>query len=438
MNANNIFIDTDNYFQNYKPIILEKFISYYGVEYRDLITSRINSSLIDFSSSPIDDFRYITFNREYIDETIRYMIEERYFSYIKLSDDIRNTLTKKFIDFLLKLIQVKNIDSIEKNLDLFAKLFTCCEFNNSSIDSFTYSSDKLLHNPETPKNIKDRINFNRDRFKRNNTEFTFGLSEPSCVLADRIIEERNEILEEYKVSISQVSDYGKKILQKIKNFHNIDLDSKELAAITFVPNSYCGNIGHMRNNEIKWYNYVRVPLTLLLNCGVTSIDTNIIHELIHCIETSGWYVGIESHINGENRISNEIRTQKLALKITEELHKEGIFIFDDPNNYQLSGQSTYEWLFPISLDFFNNFEEIFKDCAIRNDRTLLVNLFGQSWNIYSRYLEEVHNKFIVYNSNVKNSVINIIVDNTYSNLITDMEINYNNLKQTPKQKTLHL
>lgn len=434
MDTNDIFINSNNYFEKYKSILLEKFASYYGEQYRNIIFERISSTYIDFSSSPIEDFNYSFSHQDTIGEDLLNMIERKFNIYKELSVKTKDILIQRFIDFLLREIKIKNSNNIIEHINIFTNMFSCNVFNKSYIDAFTTNSTDLLNTYQTPSSIKDNIILKQKMFNRINLQYNFGLNEPSTFIADKITEVRDKILKEYEYLIAQKCEYGQNILMGIKNFHNIKLSPDELSYITFIPNAYHGNIGHANNDSMEWYSFIRIPLTLLFNNRVRSIDVSVIHEFIHCIESFGWYVGIESHVNGENKISNEIRTQKLALEITEELHEEGIFIFDDPKNYRLGGQSTYEWLFPISLDFFNKYEEIFKDCAIRNDRTLLVNNFGLSWKIYSHYLEEIYNKFMEYNCNVENTTINFNVDNTYSNLIDDMESHYNNISNLQKPK----
>jgi len=428
MNVNNFFVNTNDYFESFKKVLFEKFISYYGEQYRNIIIDRINSCYIDFSSSPIEDYNYAFFNcnTSLIDKEIIELIRKRYLTYKKISDDIKEVLNQKYLDFLLNEIKVGNYDNIHKNIDCFLNMFTLGEFGKIYIDGFTIDSNNILNNLETPTKIKKSIFSNRKNFNNDNTEFAFGLKKPSYFLAYKTIEFRKKIHEEYEMLLAQKSEFGQNILEKTENLHHIELSADTLAYITFAPTACCNNIiVSETDEEIEWYSCIRVPLTLLLNRGISALDTNIIHELIHCIETLYPFVGIELY--SENTIANEIRTQKLAMEITEELHKEGVYIFNNPQYKQLYRESAYERLFPISFDFFNKYEDIFKDCAIRNDRLLLIASFGKSWPIYSKYLDDIFNKSI-------DTPINIEFDNTYCDLISDMEHFYNSKDCSHKRK----
>lgn len=85
-----------------------------------------------------------------------------------------------------------------------------------------------------------------------------------------------------------------------------------------------------------------------------------IHELVHAIEKR----------NSPN-IINEVVTQKAAINITRRLHDNGIFLFDNPIDYQIEGTTKYEALFPIIEPILTNYFYILKDAHINGSFNLL-------------------------------------------------------------------
>ena len=212
------------------------------------------------------------------------------------------------------------------------------------------------------------------------------------------------------------------MFKAIKSEFNLELQPEILSIISFIENAYAGNIIVENDNNISFYSYIRIPLIHLINIGVKGLDVNIIHELIHKIETDKNRVGI-SILNDENTndIINEIRTQKLAIHITRKLHEQGIFIYDNPNDYKIEGESTYEWMFPLSESLLEEFEDIFSSCAINNDLEKLNDYFGSSWVTYSEHINNVYNtNMYLYSRFGKNP--NIQLDESVTSMITDMEL----------------
>ena len=121
------------------------------------------------------------------------------------------------------------------------------------------------------------------------------------------------------------------------------------------------------------------------------------HEVIHKIETDKNYVGISIHDDrNTNNIINEIRTQYLALKFTKQLHEEGIFIYDNPDDYNIEKECAYEVLFPLTQNFIDEYEDIISDCAINNTPNKLYEYFGEDWKEFSEQIDYIYYEHMKY------------------------------------------
>ncbi len=409
-------------FNKYKNNIISLLVDYYGQEYYDLINERINSTYIDFSSTPVEDYKYAMEHNNEISSFDKIIIRLRY----KLYTDLEKKSRKNNFDLLTKYISdsllISDLSKIKSNEELFLSLFSDENFNSGLIDSFSSKSTDLLNDNSVPTCIKESINNDREKFKEISKNLGIDISRLTSDLVDKFLDYRKELQGNHKNYIAKNSQFGKKMFKAIKSEFNLELQPEILSIISFIENAYAGNIIVENDNNISFYSYIRIPLIHLINIGVKGLDVNIIHELIHKIETDKNRVGI-SILNDENTndIINEIRTQKLAIHITRKLHEQGIFIYDNPNDYKIEGESTYEWMFPLSESLLEEFEDIFSSCAINNDLEKLNDYFGSSWVTYSEHINNVYNtNMYLYSRFGKNP--NIQLDESVTSMITDMEL----------------
>ena len=59
-------------------------------------------------------------------------------------------------------------------------------------------------------------------------------------------------------------------------------------------------------------------------------------------------------------------------------------MYDNPNDYKIEGESTYETLFPLTKDFLDEHETLFSNCAINNTPQKLDEYFGEFWEEFSK------------------------------------------------------
>ena len=103
------------------------------------------------------------------------------------------------------------------------------------------------------------------------------------------------------------------------------------------------------------------------------------------------------------------------------MHEQGIFIYDNPNDYKIEGESAYEWMFPISESFLEEFEKFFSNCAINNDIEKLNDYFGASWITYSDHINKVFNDNIYFYMNF-GKISNIQLDENVTSIINEMKL----------------
>ena len=407
-------------FNRYKNIIIEFLTDYYGQEYNDLITKRINSTYIDFSSNPVEDYKYAIKHDNELNISIKLIIKLRYKLYKELEKKSRNNNFNLLTKYISKILLKVDSEKIKSNEELLWTLFSDENFNKGLIDSFSSKSTNLLNNNSIPNHIKENIINDRKKCNEISKKLGINMSTLTQDSVDEFIKYRNGLQENHKIYISINSQYGKKIFKDIKREFNLELPPEMLSFICFMEASYAGIIINHKGDNTSFYNYIKIPLIRLINKGIKGLDVNIIHELIHKIETNKGNVGIKSLRNEDNKIINEIRTQKLAIHITRKLHEQGIFIYDNPNDYKIEGESYYEWLFPLAEGFLEEFEDIFSSCAIHNDIEKLNDYFGPSWSIYSAHINEVYNNNF-YLSTQYGMLPNIQLDENICSMINNME-----------------
>ena len=65
-------------------------------------------------------------------------------------------------------------------------------------------------------------------------------------------------------------------------------------------------------------------------------------------------------------------------------------MYDNPNDYKIEGESTYETLFPLTKDFLDEHETLFSNCAINNTPQKLDEDFGEFWEEFSKKINSIY------------------------------------------------
>jgi len=287
---------------------------------------------------------------------------------------------------------------------------------------------KLLGRETTPLSVKESIIRDQRHLMKIARELDLGLTEPiKSDFIDQLIEFRKQIKTEYEEELGSMVSYGINIYQDFAYIFGFKLQKHQVSFVAFKDYGCAGSIAISLESKLHYPRFLRLPIIRMINNEVKSLDVILMHELIHIAESDEHQVGIRNHKEEEdvNNIANEVRTQKLAIKLTKELHEEGIFVFDNPKDYAIGGKSAYEWLFPLSYDFIDEHEKFISTCAITNNAKRLESKFGVNWNAYARYLSLLFDDLLEYRKRVTNK-INVPLDNTHKDLIASMQLHSQN------------
>lgn len=384
-------VDINDNFNKNRNFIIDILINYYGHEYADVIKKRLDNVFFDFSSTPEEDYNFSRAHGNQINKLSKLLINLRYKEFKKVQNESRSANLKALIEYIKIKLQIDNFDIVNIESETFLSLFTDNNFNSGFIDAFSSKSIELLNDPNISKSMKENIIHDQEEFKRIINSLGIKLENLSTNDVNELIEYRKKLQTIYKNSIIQKSKYGKNMFKEIRKKFGVELTPENLSAIALLENAWAGYIRYENENGIAYHQIIKIPLLHLMNLGIKGLDVNIIHELIHKIETSRDYVGISIHDNNNtNNIINEIRTQYLAIRITKELHKSGIYMYDNPNDYKIEGESTYETLFPLTKDFLDEHETLFSNCAINNTPQKLDEYFGEFWEEFSKKINSIY------------------------------------------------
>ncbi len=415
-------INLGNIYENFnknKNVIIDLLINHYGQEYEKIIKRRLGNVLFDFSSTPEEEYNFLKQHGSEVDTVSKLLIKLRYIEYKKAQKSSKETNIKELINYIKNELLKNNFDKINFEDKTFLSLFTDDNFNCGYIDSFSSKSISLLNDSSICETLKESVLNDQKEFMRIIESFGIKLENINESDVDNFIEYRKELQVSYKNEIMQKSRYGKKLFKTLRERFFVELTLENLSKIAFVENSSAQTIKVENEDYFSYYHVIRVPLLYLYNLGIKGLDVNIIHEMIHKAETDGDNVGISISTDNTNNIINEIRTQNLAIKITKELHKLGIFIFDNPDDYVIEGESTYEALFPLTKMFVDKNEKILSDCAINNTPNKLCEYFGELWKEFSEQINNLYYKHMIYFQRTHN-MPNIYVNFIITELINEM------------------
>ena len=389
-------INISDSFNKNKNFIINILINYYGKEYSDIIKERLENVFFDFSSTPEEDYKFLKLHETQIDSLSKFFIIERYRNFRKIQNESKQLIMKPLI-YSIQCLLMNDLDKIDVESEKFLTLFMDKNLNGGCIDAFSSKSIALLNKYDAVDSLKESILNDQNEFRKNMEILGINFENLNTENVDNFIEYRKKLQTIYKKNIVKKSKYGKNMYKEIRKKFGVELTLEELNFIALLENAWSGYIYAGSENNVTYSQIIKIPLLHLINIDVKGLDVNIIHELIHKIETNGDYVGISIHDeNRTNNIINEIRTQNLAIKITKQLHKIGIFIYDNPDDYNVEGECAYEALFPLTQNFINEYEEIFSSCAINNTPNELFEYFGEDWKEFSEQIDYIYYEHMKY------------------------------------------
>jgi len=309
-------------------VIIDILINYYGQEYSEVIRKRLDNVFFDFSSTPEEEYNFLRVHGNQLSGLSKLLIKLRYGEYKRIQSDLFEANFKWLIEYAQNKLLIGNIDKVNVESEKFLSLFTDKNLNGGYIDAFSSASISLLNDPDIAESIKESIINDQKEFMKIADSLGIRLENLSTEDVDDLIEYRKKRQTSYKKDIIQNSLFGKNLFKSLKKRFSFELSPEDLSEIAFLENAWAGYIVDEKGDHTVYHQIIKIPLLHLMNLGIKGLDVGVIHEIIHKIETNGDYVGISIHDeNDTNNIINEIRTQNLAIKITKELHKLGIYIY---------------------------------------------------------------------------------------------------------------
>ena len=247
---------------------------------------------------------------------------------------------------------------------------------------------KLRINPLVVSDLKDIRNY----IAEDNAEKATETIEKIYQIKEKCIQElKEEILINSSSYIENIDQINKLNLLTTPGF---SLDTIEKKAICNNP-----NVAYSENGiEIK---------DLLIfskeNCLPNYADISFIHEINHAIELSllhyengkaVYKCGFETISDFDEtrhyELFNEYINQKIAIEITEKMHNDNMYLFDDAISAKTRGGTSYEQLRNVADYFFENFkEEILKSRLENNLNSLFEVISEEKFN-------ELNNVIIEY------------------------------------------
>ncbi len=177
-------------------------------------------------------------------------------------------------------------------------------------------------------------------------------------------------------------------------------------SIDFVKNKVtcvCPNVIQDKQGKYKNVNVIHLPILGMLN-GYK--DIIVIHEILHIVEltlkqTSAskfhFKIGLDECIEELNTKQNEHKEdtpyenqilreyeilsenlhQNIAIAVVHNLHKKGIYLFDNPKTAKITGGSSYEQVNVITAGIIQNFPKEIIDAMILPDANVLYTAIGK-------------------------------------------------------------
>jgi len=160
-----------------------------------------------------------------------------------------------------------------------------------------------------------------------------------------------------------IGHYHKRMVEELPSYREtyaVYRGDEEVDCTKFVK-----DVESFFNSNVCFKENGKVHNSLLLSpLGMTDgyRDVAVIHELIHAIEmlidSDGVFrCGLQNIDARENPELNEIKTQMIAMEITERLHQKGKFLIDEPETAKIRGSTSYEKNEILLQGFMRNFKK---------------------------------------------------------------------------------
>ena len=384
----------ENY-ENNKDNLIELFVEEFGEENRSEIVNIINTTYVNFSSTPEEDYKYVYRNEDLFSEEDEEFFKSRFDEYSEIkwkSKDTHMNLLNEYIKTNFPFVNMSDKDYSFPFLDSFFGF----ELDGGYIDYYSSKYMNLLSDANMSNETKNMIIEKQELFRNELLKkgITFGHIDSKIV--DNYLNYREEMRKYYKYNIIMKSSFGKNIHSELDEYYGDkdELMFETIDKVCFEHMPWSAVADTPLNQKMKRFYYIKIPIIQLINASAKTIDANIIHEFIHRLGRKEMYSGIQffDEINNchRNNWFDEVLTQKLAIKIIKRAREKGIYIYNTPLCDKIGGESFYEELFPLVGDFIDEHENLFINCSFNNSGYELDSYFGNSWNTLSTYIDNCY------------------------------------------------
>lgn len=266
------------------------------------------------------------------------------------------------------------------------------------IESFSSRSEELLNDKETNDYkreciIEDRIKYftligiydgtPKEEFINSKLAKS---NEPDISFIDSVIKAKEKCVQELEEEYLIATSTYKENEEYIKSLNLVEKDLKVLDKIK--NKTICIELASLESN-------LNLITLLFFSEGAALSeykDVLFIHEINHIIESSiigkdkdgviHYKTGFEELINIDDHerpyvIFSENINQQIAMEITELMHKDGVYLFDNPNTSKIRGATTYEFFDDFTNNFYTSFKEILKIARTSNSLEPLYEVVGK-------------------------------------------------------------
>lgn len=392
------------------------------------------------------DAEYHEFDRQFADFKktldrgieIKRSLEEKYM--LEFLGTIKQHMNKHDIELLENYLNSSEKDyySFKRNMSIL-KIVGDSLYDDSILNAFSSKSDEKLSDPEIPNYMKQSINSDRIKYYKEMNMYNGEIKEEEFLksnvalfkrmpqnLADEILAKkenyRNLCEEKY---VEETSSYK----ENMEDIQKMGFETESSFNAEIIKNGI-----KCINPNVRIVNGKPESVALLLfsvqNCPYEYIDVTLIHEINHAIELSlvdysndnvicktGFEYLSECHSKRFYTQFSEIINQIIAMEVTEAMHKDGVYLFDNPKTSKIKGATSYENQIQFVQGFWEHFRKDIMYARINNNMDSLFATIGRE------NFEELNN---IINENVL-LPRGILMNDLINNRTTELTMKYDAL-----------
>lgn len=378
-----------DHFEEIKPIIVEEFVNVYGENYRDLIINKIDSIYCYFDSNPDQKSKFAENNSLELHDSYllsKLMHDRRIYEYYKKK--ITKEIMYEFSQYVNDRFNLYPGRLSHRNAKKIFEAYYVDNDSKTTVDSFSTYNMGLLNDDALAEEFKILIlakqkSFLQHCIDRNVTPVTDSKKVDDIISISQIFDDA------LKMRIIGKIGYPE-LVYEIANKEKINFTNEQLIDLCYLK-SKAATITY-EYSPTHYVNLLVIPFAAIANMN-HSIDVTLIHELIHVIETNMDKVGLNKN-EDNNKIYNifdEVRVQRLAVKIANKLREKGIYLFEIDKGKKVEDSASYEMVNSITVPFIEKYEKDICEASINNSPENLEALFGKD-NLYE-YLNYINSAY---------------------------------------------